>query len=212
MNTVRFFDLNMGSLPDELPVLILPDVFLMPEGKLSIKITDIKQITQVFWALSNGRMFAVFPKNGQDINRVGCAARICGFNENNDDSLTLSLVGVCRFHITEQFTKQNNNMLKVDFSSFAQDLNSLKIENEDALLKSLNAYLKSKHIDMDVSLLSKMSGWRLLAILIAVLPLDYMEKQAVFECSDFGDGIKILITILNMALAEIESNKGKQKC
>ena len=212
MSTVRLFDLNMGSLPNELPVLTLPELFLMPEGKLSIKITDVKQITRVFWTLSNGRMFAVLPKNTQDVNKVGCAARICGFSENNDDSLTLSLIGVCRFRITEQFTKENNEMVKVDFSAFAQDFDSVKPQNEGLLLNSLNAYLKSKHIDTDVTLLSKMSGWRLLATLIAVLPLDYMEKQAIFECPDFEGGIKILTMVLNMALAEIETDKGKQKC
>ena len=92
MTTISLFDLSMGTLPTELPVLALPESFLMPEGKLSIRMTDVKQIGLVFFALAHGRVFAVLPKNNQAIGEIGCVARICGFNENDDGSLMVSLV------------------------------------------------------------------------------------------------------------------------
>ncbi len=165
---VSLFDLSMGTLPTELPVLVLPESFLMPEGKLSIRMTDVKQIGLVFWTLSHGRFFAVFQKSNQTIGNTGCVAKICGFNENDDGSLTVSLLGVCRFQITEYFVKDTYEMVCVNFLNFSQDFETIKMQDEEILLDVLQLYLKNRHIDIDVNLVCKMSSRRLLATLISI--------------------------------------------
>ena len=88
MKSVRLFDLNMGQMPDTLPLLPLMEMVLMPEGKFSIRLTDYKQIAMIYWALANGRMVAIVQqKTDKTLYLKGCAARICGFSENDDDSL-----------------------------------------------------------------------------------------------------------------------------
>lgn len=212
MSVAQFFDLNIGTLPDELPVLALSEGFLLPEGKLSIRMTDIKQIAQVFFALSHGRVFAVLPKSAQTLLKIGCVGRICGFNENDDGSLTLSLTGVCRFDVSSYFSKDSYEMAKVDFLRFSQDFESINMEKESVLLETLKTYLYNRHIDIDVHLFLKMTCRRLLATLVSILPLDFMEKQAVFECVDFNESVQVLITILKMSLTDEILDKGKQKC
>ena len=202
----------MGTLPTELPVLALPESFLMPEGKLSIRMTDVKQIGLVFFALAYGRVFAVLPKNNQAIGEIGCVARICGFNENDDGSLMVSLLGICRFQTVEHFTKDSNEMVRVNFLKFSQDFETIKMQDENTLLEVLRLYLKNRHIDIDVALFAKMTSRRLLATLVSVLPLDYMEKQAILECTDFNEAAKMLITILNMSLIGENLDKERQKC
>ncbi len=212
MTTISLFDLSMGTLPTELPVLALPESFLMPEGKLSIRMTDVKQIGLVFFALAHGRVFAVLPKNNQAIGEIGCVARICGFNENDDGSLMVSLLGICRFQTVEHFTKDSNEMVRVNFLKFSQDFETIKMQDENTLLEVLRLYLKNRHIDIDVALFAKMTSRRLLATLVSVLPLDYMEKQAILECTDFNEAAKMLITILNMSLIGENLDKERQKC
>lgn len=202
----------MGTLPTELPMLVLPESFLMPEGKLSIRMTDVKQIALVFFALTQGRVFAVLPKNNQTTGAIGCAAKICGFNENDDGSLIVSLLGICRFQTTGYFTKDSNEMVRCSFLKFSQDFETVKMQDENSLLEVLGLYLKNRHIDIDVALFAKMTSRRLLATLVSILPLDYMEKQAILECADFDDAVKMLITILNMSLMGENLDKERQKC
>ena len=59
MKPVKQFDLNMGKMPDVLPLLPLSEMVLMPEGKFSIRLTDYRQLAMIFYALEHGRMVAV---------------------------------------------------------------------------------------------------------------------------------------------------------
>jgi Lon protease-like protein len=211
MDTVCFFDLNIGNLPNDLPVFILPDVVLLPEGKLSIRITDIKQIALVLWTLAHGRMFALMAQTPKE-SAVGCAVRICGFSENEDNSLNVSFLGICRFKTKKCFNTDNHDMLNIDYTPFLGDFESNLFNHEEALLSALNAYLIQRHIDIDVSLFSKMTSRRLLATLISVLPLDFIEKRAVMECIQIQDQIQTLITILKLSVNSDDLNKGVQKC
>ena len=98
MKPVKLFDLNMGQMPNSLPLLSLTEMVLMPEGKFSIRLTDYRQIAMIFWALANGRMLAVVQqKADKSIYSKGCAARICGFSENDDDRITSKLHGKMDF-------------------------------------------------------------------------------------------------------------------
>jgi Lon protease-like protein len=77
MKAVKLFDLNMGQMPDALPLLPLVEMVLMPEGKFSIRLTDYKQISMIYWTLANGRMVAVVQQKGdKTLYSKGCAARI----------------------------------------------------------------------------------------------------------------------------------------
>lgn len=212
MEKVRFFDLNMGNLPNDLPVFILPEVVLLPEGRLSIRITDIKQIANVLRTLESGRIFALLPDDDKKQLQTGCAVRICGFSENEDDSLNVSFVGVCRFKVETYFKKDAYDMVHVDYLPFMNDFDAGEMDNKPILLASLKAYLKNKHIDIDVDLFLKMPSKKLLATLVSVLPLDFIEKQAVLECADFNRAIETLIAILDLSSAGEKLAKGVQKC
>ncbi len=213
MKPVQFFDLNMGELPTQLPLLALAEMVMMPEGKFSMRLTDIKQISKVFWALSHGRMLGVVQKkNASDLYKTGCAARICGFNENEDDSLTLSLMGVCRFTFKDAFKKESYDMLDVNYAPFASDFSTAQMPQRNELLSLLDSYLKNNHIDVDVDLFDKMEPRRLIATLVSVLPLEGTEKQAIVETVLFEETVRTFLMILRMALLGNLSDKERQKC
>ena len=157
MKPVKLFDLNMGKMPDVLPLLPLSEMVLMPEGKFSIRLTDYRQIAMIFYALEHGRMVAVIQqKTDKRIYSKGCAARICGFSENEDDSLMVYLAGVCRFNVVEEQQLNEFKGVKVDYTPFSFDMTPADEQDKQSLLYALNIYLKIKHVDIDVSLLENL--------------------------------------------------------
>ena len=213
MKPVKLFDLNMGQMPDTLPLLPLMEMVLMPEGKFSIRLTDYKQIAMIYWALANGRMVAIVQqKTDKTLYLKGCAARICGFSENDDDSLMVYLTGVCRFNVIQETQLDNFKVLKVDYNSFAFDMKPADEHSKQDLLYALNIYLKTKHIDIDVALLENLSMRKLIATLASILPFEAGEKQALLECGDVHNCIQTLKTILKMDTLIGNDEKRGLKC
>ena len=213
MKPVKLFDLNMGQLPNVLPLLPLAEMVLMPEGKFSIRLTDYRQIAMIFWALANGRMVAVVQqKSDKVIYEKGCAARICGFSENEDDTLMVYLTGVCRFRVLQEEKKDNFTLLNVDYSAFASDMTPADEHNKQDLLYALNIYLKTKRIDIDIALLQDLPIRRLVATLTSILPFDAGEKQALLECGNIQNCTQTLMTILKMDTVIVDNEKRGTKC
>ena len=213
MKPVKLFDLNMGKMPNTLPLMPLMEMVLMPEGKFSIRLTDYRQIAMVYWALANGRMLAVVQqKSDKSLYSKGCAARICGFSENDDDSLMLYLMGVCRFNIVEEKQLDGFKVLEVDYKPFAFDMTPADEHNKQDLLYALNIYLKTKRIDIDVALLENLPIRKLIATLSSILPFEAGEKQALLECGDISNCIQTMKTILKMDTIILEDEKRGLKC
>ena len=213
MKPVKFFDLNMGQMPTTLPLLPLSDMVLMPDGKFSIRLTDFRQISMIFWAMANGRMVAtVQQKSDKKIYNKGCAARICGFNENEDDSLMVYLIGVCRFDVLQEEVCDSYPVVRVDYTHFASDMTPAEEIERQPLLYALDIYLKTKHIDIKVELLEELPIRRLVATIASILPFEATEKQALLECGDIYRCVQTLMTILKMSVAIDDGEKGGRRC
>ncbi|MBP5533983.1 MAG: LON peptidase substrate-binding domain-containing protein [Alphaproteobacteria bacterium] len=210
---VNFFDLNMGQMPTMLPLLPLADMVLMPDGKFSIRLTDFRQISMIFWALAHGRMLATIQrKSDKKLYGKGCAARICGFTENEDDSLMVYLIGVCRFNVLKEDVCDSYPVVHVDYTSFASDMTPAENIEKQPLLYALDIYLKTKCIDIKVELLEKLPIRRLVATITSILPFDSTEKQALLECGDIHQCVRTLMTILKMNTAIDDTEKKGRKC
>ncbi|MBO5997534.1 MAG: LON peptidase substrate-binding domain-containing protein, partial [Alphaproteobacteria bacterium] len=210
---VNFFDINMGQMPTTLPLLPLADMVLMPDGKFSIRLTDFRQISMIFWALAHGRMVATIQrKSDKKVYSKGCAARICGFNENEDDSLMVYLMGVCRFDVVREDVCDSYPVVVVNYAPFASDMTPAPEIEKRSLLYALDIYLKTKHIDIKVDLLENLPVRRLVATIASILPFEAPEKQALLECGDLQQCVKTLQTILRMNTAIDDEEKRGRKC
>lgn len=210
---VKFFDLNMGQLPTVVPLLVLPEIVLMPEGKFSIRLTDIKQISMILWTLAHGRFVAILQKDkyGQ-FYQIGSAARVSGFMENDDDSLTLYLTGVCRFCQKGLVKSGDYDMVQVDYKPFAFDFLPENTIDTKPLLDELALYLKKKRIDADMRLFEKFSTRRLIATLVSILPFALEEKQALLESGDAAKSVQTLLAILKMEAVDPFISRRGRKC
>ncbi len=211
MKIVNLFDLNMGQLPTQMPVMSMPGLFLMPTAKVSLKLVDIKQITMVFSALAKGRMVGVVQsaEKGAKPYTKGCAGRISGFFENDDDSLTLQLTGVSRFDIVSGFVDEDIDWVTVTYDAFRDDFNTQAGIDVAELLYSLDIYAMVQKLDMKSTLFKHMGGQRIIAALVSILPFSALEKQALLETAKWTDCRDALLTLLKM---EAVQDKDKGQC
>lgn len=211
MNAVKLFDLNMGQLPTQMPMLCMPGLFLMPTAKLSLKLVDAKQITMIFKALTKGRMVGVI--QSADRTRApytkGCAGRISGFIENEDDSLTLYLTGVSRFEVLERNTQEDVDWLTVSYDLFQDDFKNDVTLDMTELLFALDVYASVQKLDIKSTLFAQMNAQKIIAALVSILPFSSLEKQALLEKTKWGECRDALLTLLKM---ETIQDKEKGQC
>ncbi len=208
---VKLFDLNMGQLPTQLPLLSLPGLFLMPTARVSLKLVDIKQITMIFKALAAGRMVGIIQDadKGQKPYRKGCAGRISGFIENEDDSLTLYLTGVSRFEVVNRFCQDDIDMISVQYNVFQDDFKNDMSLDISELLFTLDVYATVRKLDIKSSLFTKMNAQKVIAALVSILPFSSLEKQALLEKTKWEQCRDALLTLLKM---ETIQDKEKGQC
>lgn len=211
MNAVKLFDLNMGQLPTQMPMLCMPGLFLMPTTKLSLKLIDPKQITMIFKALAQGRMVGVIQSadRGMSPYAKGCAGRISGFVENDDDSLTLYLTGVSRFDVVAHSVEDNTDWLTVSYDAFRDDFKTDVIMDMTEVLFALDVYAAVRKLDIKSTLFTQMNAQKVIAALVSILPFSGLEKQALLEKTKWIDCRDALLTLLKM---ETVQDKEKGQC
>ncbi len=211
MNAVKLFDLNMGQLPTHIPMLCMPGLFLMPTAKLSLKLVDAKQITMIFKALTQGRMVGVIQSADRTATPYtkGCAGRISGFIENEDDSLTLYLTGVSRFDVLERSVRDDMDWLTVSYDLFRDDFKNDVTLDMTELLFALDVYASVQKLDIKSTLFAQMSAQKVIAALVSILPFSGLEKQALLEKTKWIECRDALLTLLKM---ETIQDKEKGQC
>ena len=211
MDAVKLFDLNMGQLPTHIPMLCMPGLFLMPTAKLSLKLVDAKQITMIFKALTQGRMVGVIQSADRTATPYtkGCAGRISGFIENEDDSLTLYLTGVSRFDVLERSVRDDMDWLTVSYDLFRDDFKNDVTLDMTELLFALDVYASVQKLDIKSTLFAQMSAQKVIAALVSILPFSGLEKQALLEKTKWIECRDALLTLLKM---ETIQDKEKGQC
>ncbi len=211
MNAVKLFDLNMGQLPTHIPMLCMPGLFLMPTARLSLKLVDAKQITMIFKALTQGRMVGVIQSADRTATPYtkGCAGRISGFIENEDDSLTLYLTGVSRFDVLERSVRDDMDWLTVSYDLFRDDFKNDVTLDMTELLFALDVYASVQKLDIKSTLFAQMSAQKVIAALVSILPFSGLEKQALLEKTKWIECRDALLTLLKM---ETIQDKEKGQC
>ena len=86
------------------------------------------------------------------LSQVGCAGRVTGFRENDDGRCLITLTGVCRFRLVEEFDSDlPYRLIKPDFEPFLEDLMPADDSNfpRDRLIVALKEYLSSRDLKAD---------------------------------------------------------------
>jgi len=136
------------------------------------------------------------------IYRVGCAGRITQFAETDDGRYLITLRGLVRFRVVEEFvTSDPYRRVRVDYTRHAQDLERAQAHfDRQRLLDALSYYFDQQGIEADWEAIREASNERLVTSLAMVCPFSAAEKQALLEAPSASDRAETMTTILEMSV------------
>src|SRR5438046_8754967 len=118
---------------------------------------------------------------------VGCAGRITSFTEADDGRYMITLTGLSRFRIAEEFPVLSGyRRVRPDWRPFARDLDAQTGAefDRDRFIRGLKAFFDQRQISADWEAIEKAAGEHLINSIAMLCPLFPSEKQALREATD----------------------------
>lgn len=206
-------------LPMEIPIFPLAGVLLLPGATLPLNIFEPRYLNMVEDSLGQGRIIGMVqpkvagiesPEGEPEIYETGCAGRMISFAETGDGRFSITLLGLCRFHIKEELPLQSGyRVIRPDYSSFFDDLDddNYTVKDRDTLLKIVEAYFVANGIDSDWSTIESADDASLVTTLSMLCPFDPSEKQALLECENTTSRGQLLGNLMTLSLhGDIDNN------
>ncbi|MEE4213120.1 MAG: LON peptidase substrate-binding domain-containing protein [Parvularcula sp.] len=203
--------IKQHELPKELAIFPLTGALLLPRAQLPLNMFEPRFLAMTEHALGHGRLIGMTrPRFEDDVNPpvydVGCAGRITSFMETGDGRYLLTLTGVSRFRITrEHLTDTGFRVADVSWSEYGQDLHPEAEENEhlrDQTIELLMRYLDSVGLKADWDSIEGASAETIINSVAMSCPFEPDEKQAILEAPDIEARGKVLIALMEMAIAQ----------
>jgi hypothetical protein len=203
-----------AALPEILPIFPLTGVLLLPRGRLPLNIFEPRYLAMVRDALGGERLIGmVQPHEPQDDNRgrgaenppvypIGCAGRITAFAEADDGRYMITLTGVSRFRIVEEFPLLSGyRRVRPDWSPFGRDLEPQEPAgfDRDRLVRGLLAFFTQQGLEADWEAMKKAPIEHLVTSIAMLCPFPPSEKQALLEAADLADRAQLLTALIEMA-------------
>jgi hypothetical protein len=203
------FEPRFEDLPADLPVFPLAGVLLLPGGRLPLNIFEPRYLNMTADAMAApGRLIGmVQPMEGAPgdaLHRVGCAGRICSFQETDDGRYLITLAGVARFKLRDELASlRGYRRVAADWTPFADDLTPEKVApgsvDRARLIEGLRGFFKQQGITANWDSIAQCLDERLVTSLAMVCPFTAIEKQALLEASGVADRAAQMIAMIEMA-------------
>ena len=203
-------ELKHRALPQALAIFPLPGALLLPGGQLPLQIFEPRYLRMVDDALAGSRMIGMIqPREPGDAEErpllygVGCAGRITTFSETDDHRYLITLTGVRRFRVDEEFSVDTPyRQIAPDFAAFERDAHpdsSAKLVDRDRLEDAMHDYLDAEGLKTDWDAVEEAPTEALVASLAMGCPFAPNEKQALLEAEDARARAECLIALMEMA-------------
>ena len=208
-------DRERAPLPDILPIFPLTGVLLLPRGRLPLNIFEPRYRAMTRDALGGERLIGMVQPNEPELqdNRgrgranppvypVGCAGRITSFTEADDGRYLITLTGVSRFRIAEEFPVLSGyRRVRPDWQPFARDLDASSAADFDRerFIRGLKSFFNHRQISADWEAIEKAAGEHLINSIAMLCPFAPSEKQALLEAPDLDERARMLIALVEMA-------------
>jgi hypothetical protein len=220
------FDPRFDALPRVIPVFPLTGALLLPGGQLPLNIFEPRYLAMTRAALADehrivgmvqprmpdfadnrGPVAGAPADSGPEIYEVGCAGRITAFSETQDGRYVMTLTGLIRFAVTEELAlKDGYRRVLADYHRFRGDLGPEDSDDgidRERLLAALRAYFAHQSIEANWESIEGAANDRLVTSLSMTCPFAPPERQALLEAQSLAERCRIMVTLMEMALAEL---------
>jgi Lon protease-like protein len=198
-------------LPETLPIFPLDGVLLLPRGKLPLNIFEPRYLNMTRDAMESERLIGmVQPADSgapepSPVYPIGCAGRITSFAETDDGRFLIALTGVSRFRIRRELpVLRGYRRVEADWAPFARDLAAEAGFGVDRqrLMTGLKRFFRKHGLSADWDAIAATPDERLVTLLAMICPFGASEKQALLEAATLTDRARLMIALIEMALAE----------
>lgn len=204
------------DLPAVIPVFPLVGTLLLPRRALPLNVFEPRYLAMVDAALAGERLIGMIqPEVGRvgverstrpPLERVGGIGRITQYAETGDGRLIISLVGVCRFTLTEELaTTTPYRQVRYDVDGFADDFRpGLGEEAVDRalVLRTLRAFPDHTALAVEWAQFETAGNEALVDGLAMMSPCGPREKQALLEAPDLKSRAELLVAITERAIGQ----------
>lgn len=205
--------LSTDELPQTLRLMPLAGALLLPRGELPLNIFEPRYLAMVDEALASDRLVgmvqpAMRPNadSRTPLCEVGCAGRVTRFSETGDGRYLITLCGVGRFRILSEIDNDEPfRSAKVDFSSFARDLEAGAGESavdRIRMIEMLRSFASSSRLEVDWASIDAAPTETLVNALAMMSPFGAREKQSLLEAQDLKTRAEMLIALAQFDMAQ----------
>lgn len=205
---------KIEDLPTELPIFPLTGVLLLPRGRLPLNIFEPRYLAMFDDAMGGSRLIGMIQPSAMkddpfgatqpaELYRVGCAGRITSFNESGDGRYLVALDGIARFRVTSELTTQRGYRRVIpDWTPYKADLveDNSQIDRQ-RLITLLQSYFRRLDLSANWDAIGDAPDERLLTSLAMLCPFEPSEKQALLEADCLSDRARLMMTLLEIAIA-----------
>lgn len=206
--------IQASDLPEILPIFPLPGALLLPRARLPLHIFEPRYLAMLDDALkSDQRLIGMVQPNGDQLYQFGCAGRIVSFSETDDGRYMITLGGVSRFRMgPEQDGFHPYLRHAVSWQGFDADLHASPTEefDRDAFMALLRRYFDMRGLDADWDSLRSAEDELLINSLSMLCPFSTEDKQALLESPSLSDRRATLITLIEFAFRQGDSEETLQ--
>jgi Lon protease-like protein len=202
---------DVGTLPDVIPLFPLSGVILLPRSHLPLNIFEPRYLAMVRDALEGDSVIGMIqpreastPPSEPPLFQVGCLGRIVQHEDTPDGRILLALEGLARFKITEELARITPyRKAQVSYDAFNSDGAEASLgepEQRETLIETLKKYLDMRGLQADWDALSMAPDERLINAMAMICPFEPGEKQALIEAGRLDERADLMITLMNFAL------------
>ncbi|MFK7866042.1 MAG: LON peptidase substrate-binding domain-containing protein [Alphaproteobacteria bacterium] len=233
MNQTIFDATDIEIFPDRLPLFPVGDMILLPRTHLPLNIFEPRYLRMVETVLANGRFIGVVQTVGKDqfaqqsadlgtlkrynskkppLQKFGGLGRIVHFEENSDNRLEIVIKGECRFSLAaDRQDPFGFRVGKVAYDDFESDLEPVMAKlPRKSFFSVCKKYFNANELNIDWESLEQVDDERIVNSLSMFCPLQAIEKQALLEKTNFEDRTQLLVSLMEMAIMEIEISGERQ--
>lgn len=200
----------LDTLPATLAIFPLSGVLLLPRAELPLHIFEPRYRAMTRDALAGAGLIGVIqpvdPAEGgaqPAVYPVGCAGHITACRKTQDGRYHFTLVGLCRFRIKDELPLHDGyRRVHANYTPYAADLTP-PAEGVDRarMVALLRPYCEARGLSADWSAVEKAADESLVSALAMLCPFTPSEKQALLEAPTIADRVRVLGTLMEMALA-----------
>ena len=209
-------------LPDVIPVFPLSGALLLPGSQLPLHIFEPRYRTMVTDAMKGERLIGMIQPKGAGadddhsheppVYKIGCVGKMTAFQEMEDGRFVITLTGVRRFRVEEELKERTTpyRLMRVSYAGFENDLVAQSVDtvDRDTLMSKIRAYVDVQGYSVKWEAIEATDSETLIDLTATLAPFEPSEKQALLEAETLNQRASIVLTLLDMAVADSKGPSG----